>query len=357
MTSASVLLPATCGEWVQGTLDGVPCLVSCAIDWHARVDLELRDPHGSDGPSPGKERNIRVQPGNYQRRGEARNTGDPCEGYPPALVGPSFVATPTLALQRRPSEGGSGAGHRDAAPAVGIFPERWSLPADRPKAVCALHRALAERHAPAAGGTLAVHNPLPRGRGYASSTVDVAGTIYAVGQTLGTPFTPAEVARLATAVEPSDSIMFAGPTLLAHRNACFYRPLGPSPRLAVIVLDPGGCVDTLSFNRADHGSILKSLAPRHRDLFAMLEAGLMECDPALVAQAATGSALAHQQILFSQLVESVYTWMGQAGALGICRAHSGTLVGLLCDPDRAQDVAAAAAARLPGVSVRLCRAV
>ncbi len=190
MTSVSVTLPATCGEWVQGTLDGVPCLVSCAIDWRASVRLELRGTNGS-GPLP--------------------RTG---AGHTPARSG---AADPS-------------------------FAELWKLPADRPKAVCALRRALAARNAPGSGGALTVQNPLPRWRGYASSTVDVAGTILAVGESVGAPFTPAEVAKLATAVEPSDSIMFTHPTLLAHRDASFFRPLGPSPRLAVVVLDPGGNV-------------------------------------------------------------------------------------------------------------------
>jgi L-threonine kinase len=304
MISASVTLPATCGEWVQGTLDGVPCLVSCAINWHASVRLELQGTNGS-------------------------------EPRPPTRTGQT---------QARP-----GASDHSLA-------DLWQLPPDRPKAVCALRRALAARNVPGSGGALIVQNPLPRGRGYASSTVDVAGTIFAVGESVGTPFTPAEVARLATAVEPSDSIMFTRPTLLAHRDASFFRPLGPSPRLAVVVLDPGGNVDTLAFNCEDHGPIMKELAPQHRDLFAMLEAGLEQDDAALVARAATGSALTHQRILYSELVECVSGWMGRIGAIGICRAHSGTLVGLLCDPDSAPEVGAQAVERLPGVTIRICRA-
>ncbi len=101
---------------------------------------------------------------------------------------------------------------------------------------------------------------------------------------------------------------------------------------------------------------MKELAPRHRDLFAMLEAGLAEGDALLVARAATGSALAHQRVLYSDLVECVWGLVGKVGALGICRAHSGTLVGLLCDPDSEREVSAMAAESLPGVAIRVCHA-
>lgn len=273
--SVTVRLPGTCGEWVQGTLDGVSCLVSCAIDWYATTSVTL-----------------------------------------------------------------------DAAPGA------WQLPVDAPKAAHALRLALAVRGNPAAGGTLRLGNPLPRGRGYASSTADVAGTIYALGLALGAPFAPTEVAWLAAQVEPSDGIMFPGPTLFAHRDAAFHRSLGPLPRLAVVVLDPGGCVDTLTFNRADHARALKRAAAAHREAFGLLTAGLAAGDAQMVAQAATLSARTHQAILPSALVDAAMEMLTSVGALGICRAHSGTLVGLICDPAAAAEVAARVIEKLPGLIVR-----
>jgi uncharacterized protein involved in propanediol utilization len=87
----------------------------------------------------------------------------------------------------------------------------------------------------------------------------------------------------------------------------------------------------------------------------MFEAGLLEQDLRAVAEAASLSALAHQRILRSELVEAVSTEASRLGAVGICRAHSGTLVGLVCRPDRALDVARRARSRFPGVAVRLHR--
>ncbi|MCS7219854.1 MAG: hypothetical protein RML36_07185 [Anaerolineae bacterium] len=274
--SATVRLPGTCGEWVQGTLDGVPCLVSCAIDWYAET-------------------------------------------------------TVTIGANGRP------------------------LLRDAPKAAAALRLALAARGAATADVQLELRNPLPRSRGYASSTADVAGAIYAVGAALGWPFAPEEVARLAVQVEPSDSTIFPQLTLFAHRDARFYRPLPPLPALAVVILDPGGEIDTLAFNAADHMAALRKLASAHRDVFTCFEAGLAASDPVIVAQAATQSARLHQAILPSALVDAALISYATLGALGVCRAHSGTLVGLICRPENAVEVAQRARARFSEVVVRIHR--
>jgi L-threonine kinase len=47
---ARVALPATCGELVQGTLDGVPCLVSCPIGRYSMAEVRLRPGPGWDVP-------------------------------------------------------------------------------------------------------------------------------------------------------------------------------------------------------------------------------------------------------------------------------------------------------------------
>ena len=273
--SATVSLPGTCGEWVQGTLDGEPCLVSCPVDWFGDVTVRLAD---SAGP--------------------------------------------------------------------------WVLPPGATKAASALRKALVSLGAGETTGRLGITNPLPRARGYASSTVDVAGAILALAKALGRHLAPELVARLAVAVEPSDSIMFPCLALLAHRSAAFHRVLRPAPPLAVVILDPGGAVDTLSFNLIDQRRTLAQLAPQHRDAFALLEAGLIAGDGRMVAQAATESALLHQVLLRNPLIEPALRLVRQAGALGIVRAHSGTLVGLVCEPERAGDLARLAAERFRDCTIR-----
>jgi len=264
MPSACVALPATCGELVQGTLDGVPCLVSCPIGRYSVAEVQSLQESG------------------------------------------------------------------------------WTVPSDAPKAVTALCAGLAHASRPEQGGQLRLFSDLPRGRGYGSSTADVGATLYALGEALGQSFAPAEAAQLAVSVEPSDSTLFPGLTLFDHREGTFHEALGPAPPLVVVVLDPGGEVDTLAFNRLDRSDALRRLAPRHRQAFDLLREGLKRSDIQAVGAAATMSAQAHQDILFNPLLEPVLALAPEVGAVGVCRAHSGTLLGILLDPVHA-DVQAVAA--------------
>jgi L-threonine kinase len=262
--AACVALPATCGELVQGTLDGIPCLVSCPIQYYSVARVCLRAGMG------------------------------------------------------------------------------WEVPCDSPKAAAALQAGLAWLGETAGGGHLQLFTRVPRGRGYGSSTADVGATLYALAQALGRSLTPAQVAQLAVGVEPSDSSIFPGLALFAHRTGHVYQDLGPAPALSAMVIDPGGEVDTLAFNRIDHQATLHRLAPEHRQAFGLLRQGLKEGDWAAVGEAATLSSRVHQAILFNPLLDQALALARQVGALGVCRAHSGSLLGLLVDP-RHTDVASAVA--------------
>jgi len=268
---ASVAVPATGGELVQGTLDGIPCLVSCPIDRYSIAEIRLK-------PTPG-----------------------------------------------------------------------WEVPHNAPKAVAALNAGLAYLRAATWAGRLRLLSDLPRGRGYGSSTADIGATIYALGQALGRPIGPEQAARLAVGVEPSDSTIFPGLALFDHRRDRFHEGLGVAPPLAVVVIDPGGEVDTLAFNQMNHQQTLRRLASQHQEAFSLLREGLREGNCEAVGEAATLSACAHQDILYNPLLEPVLTMAREVGAVGVCRAHSGTLLGLLLDPARAEPstVAALVARRLP----------
>jgi L-threonine kinase len=280
--TACVALPTTCGELVQGTLDGIQCLVSCPIDRYSVAQVQLR-PGGS-----------------------------------------------------------------------------WDIPQDVPKAGAALRAGLGYLGGEGWGGRLTLSNYVPRGRGYGSSTADIGAALYALAQTLERPLAPEQAACLAVQVEPSDSTLFPGLALFDHRGARINEPLGPVPPLGVMVIDPGGEVDTLAFNRIDHRQTLRRLADRHQEAFDLLRRGLKAGDWAAVGQAATLSARFHQAILPNPLLELVMALARDVGALGLCRAHSGTLLGVLLVPGQT-DVASVAAyvtRRLPpSVAVSMCSMV
>ena len=50
MTTVAAACPGTCGELFQGTLEGIPCLVSCPIDRYARIRITARPGEGLSLP-------------------------------------------------------------------------------------------------------------------------------------------------------------------------------------------------------------------------------------------------------------------------------------------------------------------
>ena len=257
IVAASV--PATCGEFFQGSLDGEPCLVSCPI-----------------------------------------------------------AVTST-------ARAGGAAGSRALPPKSRRAVAALDLPDFGPPAVTLTRR-------------------LPVGRGYGTSTADLGAVLHAVSGAAGRPLDAMGAARIAIGVEPSDSTLLPGIALLDHRAGRFHRVLGEPLDAAVLVLDAGGTVDTAAFNRHDWRPILARLAPLHRDAFELLETGFRERDLAKVGTAATMSAVTHEAILPNPLLHRALALARRVGALGVCRAHSGTVIGLLLPP--ADDEVARAMARV-----------
>ena len=83
-----------------------------------------------------------------------------------------------------------------------------SAPADSPKARRAVSATLDYLGAAGMEARLSLDSRLPRGKGMASSTADVAASITATGAALGRELSPAQVAEIALGVEPSDGVMF-----------------------------------------------------------------------------------------------------------------------------------------------------
>lgn len=197
--------------------------------------------------------------------------------------------------------------------------------------------------------SVSLSQKLPVSRGYGTSTADIGAVLFAAARAAGYDLTPHEAARLAVSIEPTDSTYFPGLTLFDHRSASWTAPLGDPPPAEILVIDPGGQVDTEAFNSQDWRSPLRRLEKLHRDTFDLLEQGVSRGDLARIGAAATLSAMAHQSILPNPWLETAVSLAHDLGAAGVCRAHSGTVLGLLIAPDRfsADDLVGRARAALP----------
>ena len=224
-------------------------------------------------------------------------------------------------------------------------------PADCPKAVRGAQLTLAHLARADVDVRLSLEGSLPRGKGMASSTADVAAAIGATALALGRSLSPDKIASLALQVEPSDGLMFPGIALFDHRRGLISKLLGPAPPLRVLVLDFGGTVDTMAFNTAQRTHPLSSLKGCWPRSVELISEGLRTQDVRLVGEGATMSTLAHGRVTPWPHLPAVISFARQINAVGVSAAHSGTVLGLLLPDDGplARDAALRAWQHLPGL--------
>ena len=207
---------------------------------------------------------------------------------------------------------------------------------------------------------LNLETSLPRAKGMASSTADVAAAIGATAAALSKSIDPQQQAELALAVEPSDGVMLPGIALFDHRGGRIARSLGQPPAMRVLALEFGDEIDTRAFNAVDRRAELRSHATQFREALDLITAGLTECDARPIGEGATLSSLANQAVLPKPQLSSALDLGRAAGAVGVNVAHSGTVLGLLFadDADRIGWAERQAWSRLPGlVAVHDCQIV
>ncbi|SFT83027.1 L-threonine kinase [Selenomonas sp. GACV-9] len=171
---------------------------------------------------------------------------------------------------------------------------------------------------------------LPRGKGMASSSADIAATVAAVALAFGYEPYLDEIMRLAVEIEPTDGVFCPGVVRINHMDGRMLAGYRGLPAFRISVYDTGGEVDTLLYhaNMEDSVAEEKSLAA-----LTQFELGVKTHDADLIAAAATASALAHQQLLPKEGLEDFLAASRRFGALGINVAHSGTVIGVLWPAD------------------------
>lgn len=194
---------------------------------------------------------------------------------------------------------------------------------------------------PELGAVINVKSDIPKGKGMASSTADIAAACAATASALGTILSPEEIARIALRIEPTDGIMFHGIALFDHVKGQVCRVLGSAPDLEVVIVDLGGTVDTLQFN--SNKEIDRLNQSKEREVKTALEKVVNAFQVAdnesfthacpKIGDAATLSAFANQQMLNKPGLENLLNICKQFGGYGINVAHSGTVVGLLFAKD------------------------
>ena len=204
-------------------------------------------------------------------------------------------------------------------------------PQDCDKAAAAVRRTLFHLKNAKVRAKLTINNPIPRGKGMASSSADLAAAIAATGLALGEEISPYQIAQIALSIEPTDGIMIPGVALFDHRAGIIRESLGPPPPMEIVALDLGGTVDTVQFNMVDRFQRWQSVDEQTGEALRWLRRGIEEQDPALVGRGASISAEASQTVLAKPRLAEVKEFAESVGAVGVNVGHSGTIMGVLLD--------------------------
>lgn len=178
---------------------------------------------------------------------------------------------------------------------------------------------------------LTVDSDLPVGKGMASSSADISAACQAAALAVaGRQLSCDEIADIALTIEPTDGIFYPGIIMFDHVAGKIRRYLGNPPPIAIAVFDVGGQIDTLAFNgREDLARLNQMKEPQVMAAVALVAKGLETGDASLIGQGATMSAVANQTILYKPCLEQVIHLSRDFGAVGICAAHSGTVLGVM----------------------------
>ena len=179
-----------------------------------------------------------------------------------------------------------------------------------------------------------ISSKIPNGKGMGSSSADIIGIILGVSFLLKKKISIDEVAKLALAIEPTDGIMYKDIVCFDHLKKGLLERIGQPPLLDILVIDPGGWVDTLEFNQRE--DLVKLRLKNQKDIAQALELvkkGTIEKNIKLIGEGATLSALCNQKILFKKEVEEVISTSYKRGVVGVNVAHSGVVLGVLLPPN------------------------
>ena len=161
---------------------------------------------------------------------------------------------------------------------------------------------------------LKLTSQLPRGKGMASSSADMAAVAQAAAFSLGKMLSPDVLGKLCAKIEPTDGIFYAGIVAMNPLTGQILKKIRAQEKFQVAVFDYGGEIDTIKLNR--------------RGTFIFPEIG-----DEISFKLMKSSALANQIVIYKPELENLMNFAENLGAAGVNVAHSGTVAGIFFHAD------------------------
>jgi len=177
-----------------------------------------------------------------------------------------------------------------------------------------------------------INTAVPRSKGLASSTSELCAALCAAAKTLNVSISADLISKIITSVEPSDGTYYSGIIRYNPLTGEVYERFGNPPSLSCILIDTGGTLDTDTYDRDRALEICFSFESKIRYALSLIRCGFEQQSSSLIAKAATISAQCNQKIRFNSAFDYLLKESLSHGALGVNCAHTGTICGVLFDP-------------------------
>ena len=180
--------------------------------------------------------------------------------------------------------------------------------------------------------SLKIKSKIPIGKGMASSTADIGATIGATLGLIKKELSSEEIAKLASIIEPTDSIYIEKNNIFNPLNGEVIRYLGNITDSRVVILEPNRTLNTMRIRKApNYRKIMLQNKEIIKISFNLLEEGIKNNDLYSIGKASTFSSLANENIHKKEGLDKIIEISKNYGAYGVNIAHSGTVVGILID--------------------------
>lgn len=184
-----------------------------------------------------------------------------------------------------------------------------------------------------------INSEIPISKGMASSTADIGATIKAALNLIGKNLDEYEISRLATEIEPTDSIYIKENTIFNPLDANVIKKLGILDTGKVLILEPNETLSTKYIRKRENYNKLKKQNKYIIEYaFKLLEEGIKKKDLNLIGQACNISSIANENIHKKKYLNEIMDISKEYGAYGVNIAHSGTVVGILLESDMNEEI-------------------
>lgn len=183
------------------------------------------------------------------------------------------------------------------------------------------------------GGIIRIKSEIPPGKGMASSTADISGVIFATTLALNEIISEAEIAKIALSIEPTDGTIFKNICLFDHRKGLLFEEFGGMPENKLLVIDPGGIIDTIEFNKKNNYKLLSENEKDISKTLKDLKEGFINKNLNIIGECSIKSAILNQKILYKDYLNRLIEFSLNHEAFGINIAHSGTAAGIILPSD------------------------